>query len=437
MSSSRNSDSSLGKEKKKDLQKARLESRKLKMEALTSDVDIGREIRSSDDTYEIVDHNGRQTYTSYASDDDDDGDDDDDDDSDTGRRTAGRAAVSSNSLHGKVATANGGGGDDSTSDATSPRTHNDVRVHFNRYSAGAVVGGGGAGSVGINIAPAPPALPTISASTAESFGPSAANIGTSSPLLKTNNYMGPVSVATGSTAPVQSNSSNSIGSRSSSGVLFGKSSSLIFPTGVEPPPNSEYAEGGESGGGAGGRGNATNRDVKSQKVNLLLDQCESVRFPFKKKLMLNSLDLLAQDVPVKDLYNTSLGNTLHKLSLAGNRLSTIPSKLVVCLPLLKTLDLSQCELHQLPERWDMKSLKRLNLSHNRLTDFPEEVRCFRSFFLDGSSLQCIVLTLCFLFRHLRQCWRVYQNYKSSICTGTRYLSLLFLTILDCCPNLKR
>ena len=141
-----------------------------------------------------------------------------------------------------------------------------------------------------------------------------------------------------------------------SGVLFGKSSSLIFPTGVEPP--------------ADAKGESSN--LKRHKINLLLDQCETVRFPFKKKLMLNNLHLTASDIPVKDLYGTSLGNSLHKLSLAGNRLSTIPPKLVTCLPVLKTLDLSQCELHQLPEKWNLLQLKRLNLSHNRLTEFPEE-----------------------------------------------------------------
>jgi hypothetical protein len=141
------------------------------------------------------------------------------------------------------------------------------------------------------------------------------------------------------------------------GVLFGKSSSLIFPTGVEPPADSK----GESS------------NIKRHKINLLLDQCETVRFPFKKKLMLNNLHLTAADIPVKDLYGTSLGNSLHKLSLAGNRLATVPPKLVACLPVLKALDLSQCELHQLPEKWNLPQLKRLNLSHNRLTEFPEEV----------------------------------------------------------------
>lgn len=165
--------------------------------------------------------------------------------------------------------------------------------------------------------------------------------------------------AVGGSTHNRSTSSSTIGGATASGgsnVLFGKSSSLIFPTGVE----AQLDENDEA------------RNLKRHRINLLLDACDSVRFPFKKKLILNSLNLTAADVPVKDLYNTSLGNSLHKLSLAGNRLSTIPPKLVTCLPVLKTLDLSQCELHQVPDRWNLPQLKRLNLSHNRLTDFPED-----------------------------------------------------------------
>lgn len=143
------------------------------------------------------------------------------------------------------------------------------------------------------------------------------------------------------------------------GALLAKgSSSLIFPTGVETPGD-QVTEGGSA---------------KTRRINLLLDQAETVRFPFKKKLVLENLGLFAADVPVKDLQNTSLGNSLYKLSLAGNRLASIPPQLVMCLPSLKHLDLSQCELYQLPQKWDLPQLKRLNLSHNRISDFPDEVR---------------------------------------------------------------
>jgi hypothetical protein len=126
------------------------------------------------------------------------------------------------------------------------------------------------------------------------------------------------------------------------------------------------------------RRSSTDNSLLANKIALLLDACETIRFPFKKKLMLNSLHMTAADIPVKDLYGTVLGQSLYKLSLSGNRLSTIPRKLVTCLPSLKSMDISQCELHQLPERWNLPQLRRLNLSHNRLSDFPEEVRFKRS-----------------------------------------------------------
>lgn len=180
--------------------------------------------------------------------------------------------------------------------------------------------------------------------------------------------------ATGRSAET-AGSSLLFGKPSNGSVLLGKSSSLIFPTGVEP----STATGRGTSIGSVGRGssNASSSDyaannLKRRKVNLLLDQCETVRFPFKKKLILNDLSLTAADIPVKDLCGTPLGSSLHKLSLAGNRLGYIPGKLVINLPVLKHLDLSQCELHHLPETWYLPNLRRLNLSHNRLTDFPEE-----------------------------------------------------------------
>jgi len=140
------------------------------------------------------------------------------------------------------------------------------------------------------------------------------------------------------------------------GVLLGKSSSLIFPTGVEAPGAEE----------------AQKNTSKTREINLRLDQCETVRWPMKKKLNLENMQLSAAEIPVSYLFETPLGNTLYKLSLAKNRLSTVPAKLVQCLPILKHLDLSQCELVTLPEKWDLPQLKKLNLSHNKLTDFPDE-----------------------------------------------------------------
>ena len=155
----------------------------------------------------------------------------------------------------------------------------------------------------------------------------------------------------------QSTGSLLYGKTPNSGALLGKSSSLIFPTGVET--NND--------------GDNEADSSKRRKINLLLDQCEAVRFPFKKKLALEKLGITAADIPLNYLCGTPLGNALHKLSLVGNRLGSVPPKLVQSLPTLKHLDLSQCELHQLPPSWNLPQLKKLNLSHNRLRDFPDEV----------------------------------------------------------------
>ena len=196
------------------------------------------------------------------------------------------------------------------------------------------------------------------------------------PTQTTGGRANTTTVESPSAATAASGSSLLFGKPSNGSVLLGKSSSLIFPTGVEPSTSA----GRNTSIGSVGRGssNASSSDyaannLKRRKVNLLLDQCETVRFPFRKKLILNDLALTAADIPVKDLCGTPLGQSLHKLSLAGNRLGYIPGKLVTNLPVLKHLDLSQCELHHLPEIWYLPNLRRLNLSHNRLTDFPEEV----------------------------------------------------------------
>jgi Leucine-rich repeat (LRR) protein len=176
----------------------------------------------------------------------------------------------------------------------------------------------------------------------------------------------------------QSTGSLLYGKTPNSGALLGKSSSLIFPTGVETTTD----------------GDSEVDQAKRRKINLLLDQCEAMRFPFKKKLTLEKLGIAAVDIPLNYLCGTPLGNSLHKLTLAGNRLGSIPAKLVQNLPTLKHLDFSQCELHQLPSNWNLPQLKKLNLSHNRLRDFPDEVRARSPFSpcsvlgLSGSPFLC-------------------------------------------------
>lgn len=129
-----------------------------------------------------------------------------------------------------------------------------------------------------------------------------------------------------------------------------KTSSLIFPTGVEKP---------------------NNLNLKKQ-INRALNVAEETKLFFKKRLLLDNLKMSITDIPLKDLIQTDLGNTLHKLSLTGNRLGGLPPKLVQNLPNLKHLDLKNAELHQLPDAWHLPKLKTLNLSHNLLTEFPEE-----------------------------------------------------------------
>jgi Leucine-rich repeat (LRR) protein len=213
----------------------------------------------------------------------------------------------------------------------------------------------------VSAGPQSPGLGSVPISVDSSVDPSERSVGAGgSVLLEDSSDAGTLRTASiGSSTSGLLYGAGMSSSKTGNGALFGKSSSLLFPTGVDAPKGADDS--------------TDVRAVQRQKINLLLDQCESVRWPYRKKLMLNKLGLRANDVPIKDLYGTNLGNTLYKLSLSGNRLSSIPPKLVTCLPTLKSLDLSQCHLHQLPERWNLPQLKLLNLSHNLLTDFPEEV----------------------------------------------------------------
>ena len=148
------------------------------------------------------------------------------------------------------------------------------------------------------------------------------------------------------------------GAQQRSSHAVSKGASLIFPSGVE--------------GGTEEDPSAAVSAAKRNRVQGILQQTEAVRFA-KKKLILENMELTAAEIPLKDLCGTPLGNTLYKLSLSGNRLSSIPERLVQHLPVLRTLDLSQCDLVKLPAHWNLPQLRRLDLSHNRLSDFPEEV----------------------------------------------------------------
>ena len=113
---------------------------------------------------------------------------------------------------------------------------------------------------------------------------------------------------------------------------------------------------------------------RHRRLRLLMDQCETVRFPFKKRLILANMNLSQDEIPVEQICGDTLGMGLYKLSLAGNRLHTIPEPLIVKLTGLRILDFSQCDLCSIPEQWDLPSLRKLNLSHNKIKECLSEVR---------------------------------------------------------------
>ena len=71
-------------------------------------------------------------------------------------------------------------------------------------------------------------------------------------------------------------------------------------------PYHNRGDGSESVGGYGGStllggvsfSSEPSAGCKQRRVNLLMDQCETVRFPFKKKLILANMSLQIEDLPV-------------------------------------------------------------------------------------------------------------------------------------------
>lgn len=162
------------------------------------------------------------------------------------------------------------------------------------------------------------------------------------------------------TEPHRSSGDGSTASVSVSTILnseINKSSSLIFPIGVS----------------SNGHHDGNLEAWKSNAINQRVNQCEKRKFLKKKELLLDDLKLTADDIPLQLLNETTLGNTLYKLTLRGNRLKAVPDRLVQCLPALRILDLQQCDLRTLPKHWNLPKLVTLDLSHNSLTCFPEDV----------------------------------------------------------------
>ena len=91
------------------------------------------------------------------------------------------------------------------------------------------------------------------------------------------------------------------------------------------------------------------------------------------KLSFSGMNLCCSTTPTHVLCGTPLGGTLQNLSLSGNPLRELPPTLVVGLPALQILDVSKCQLHQLPQEFCLPNLRVLNLGYNLLTEFPNEV----------------------------------------------------------------
>jgi Leucine-rich repeat (LRR) protein len=107
----------------------------------------------------------------------------------------------------------------------------------------------------------------------------------------------------------------------------------------------------------------------------------------RKRLDLTNYNLKKEDIPVNAICSKPLGKDLHKMILAGNKLMTVPDRFVMELTGLHTLDLQQCDLFRLPSVWNLKLLRRLILSHNKLDEFLGEVRaCLAASILVGHPL---------------------------------------------------
>lgn len=112
---------------------------------------------------------------------------------------------------------------------------------------------------------------------------------------------------------------------------------------------------------------------KKRMIKRLLEQCEAVGWPFKKRLILANLDLKYEQIPTEIICSENLGHLLHKLSLRGNpRICSFPEALVTRLRGLRSLDLTNCNLSDLPELWDLPYLKKLSLGRNKFSHFPKE-----------------------------------------------------------------
>lgn len=162
--------------------------------------------------------------------------------------------------------------------------------------------------------------------------------------------------------------------------------------------------------------------VKKMMVDYSLSHMET-NWLGKKALYLNNLKLCEEEIPIS--YIENLKQSLEKLSLSGNRLGIVPLELVESLSSLKTLDLSHCLLRGLPSRWNLPKLVHLNLSHNRLLDFPEQVSHGTGEALTAISdefhAHLIICRLFSFYSNYSPCSKACRTCKNSISIVTKFL----------------
>jgi GTPase SAR1 family protein len=145
------------------------------------------------------------------------------------------------------------------------------------------------------------------------------------------------------------------------------STTIISDAPLEREPNNNEAENQIS---------KENNRVFNSKVTLLLDRCKAKMerlFLKKNHLGLDNRNMTECQIPMEKLIGTKFGHYLQSLSLSHNKLDTLPQSLVRCLPNLRSMNLSHCLIYELPKRWNIPLLKKLDISHNILIGFPEEV----------------------------------------------------------------
>ena len=108
------------------------------------------------------------------------------------------------------------------------------------------------------------------------------------------------------------------------------------------------------------------------KINELIYHIVHNHVTKKPKLILARMNLTLKDIRLDLLLDDVLSEHLYKLSLSRNPLGGISPEIVQGgLRSLQTLNLQQCGLVELPDAWNLPMLRRLDLSHNKLSEIKE------------------------------------------------------------------